>query len=456
VKGCKEKNNIPKEKAEKIFDLLEKFAGYGFNKSHSAAYGIITYQTAYLKANYTVEYMAAALSNELNDKDKATEYINNCRELDIEVLPPDVNESEQLFTVVDEHQIRFGLAAIKNVGTTAVESILTERKRGGPYKNIFDFCKRVDQRVVNKRVLESLVKCGAFDFTKMTRRHNFELIDRALGTGASYQSDRAKGQGGLFSEDGGADQGDGDVGAPVPEWHQNELLAFEKELLGFYVSGHPLTHYAHTLKLFELKTTTHLNELEDGADTRLGGIITSFQKKLSKKDNRPWAILEVEDLDGSVEVLVYSDTYEKAQACLGPEKAVLLCGRVDKREDKPKIVASDVYPLAEAAQRFTKGIHLHIPNNRLNTDHLEEIRTLLQKAPGDVPVLFCMEQPSGEVIYMRASDEFRVKPDDHLLHELRHVVGEHSVFLKVSVPVVARNGRNGKNGFYAKKANGNS
>ncbi len=446
VKGCHDRNKIPKEKAEKIFDLLEKFAGYGFNKSHSAAYGIITYQTAYLKANYTVEFMAAALSNELNDKDKATSYINNCREMDIEVLPPSVNESEQLFTVVDDHQIRFGLAAIKNVGTGAVDAIITERKKSGPFKNIFDFCVRLDSRLVNKRVLESLVKSGAFDFTKLTRRHNFELIDRALGMGASLQSDRAKGQVSLFAEDSPERQAEAESGPPVTEWHQNELLAFEKELLGFYVSGHPLSHYAPTLKLFELKTTTHLGELEDSADTRLGGIITSFQKKLSKKDNRPWAILEVEDLDGAVEVLVYSDAFEKSQACIGPEKAILVCGRVDKRDDKPKLIATDVYPLENASERFTKSLHLHIPNTRFGVEHLEQIRELLQRHPGPVPVLLCMDQASGEVVYMNTAQEFHVTPDDKLIHELRHVVGEHSVFAKIVVPTSSRNNRNGKNG----------
>ncbi|MBI4027816.1 MAG: DNA polymerase III subunit alpha [Verrucomicrobia bacterium] len=446
VKGCREKNHISKEKAEKIFDLLEKFAGYGFNKSHSAAYGIITYQTAFLKANYTVEYMAAALSNELTDKDKATEYINNCREMDIEVLPPDVNESEQLFTVMSDQQIRFGLAAIKNVGTVAVDAIIAERKKGGTFKNIFDFCSRLDSRTINKRVLESLVKSGAFDFTGLPRRQNFEWMDGALSAGASLQSDRARGQASLFNEDSSSQAPAAASGPPVAEWHQNELLAFEKELLGFYVSGHPLSHYAATLKLFELKSTTHLDELEHGAETRLGGIITSIQKKIGKKDNRPWAALDVEDLDGAVEVLVFADTYEKTQACLGLEKAVLICGRVDKRDEKPKITASDIWPLDEAAQRFTRAIHLHIPNNRFGVEHLEQVRDLLRLYPGPLPVLLCMEQASGEVVFVNTSPEFHVRPDERLVHELRHIIGEHAVFLKVNVPVTTRSAWGGGNG----------
>ncbi len=434
VKGCKEKNNIPREKAEKIFDLLEKFAGYGFNKSHSAAYGMITYQTAYLKANYTVEYMAAALSNELDNKDKATDYINNCRQMGIEILPPNINESDRLFTVVDDHQIRFGLAAIKNVGISAVETIIAEREKKGAFKSIFDFCSRLDSRLVNKRVLESLVKSGAFDFTKLTRCHNFELIDRALNLGAVFQSDRARGQTSLFSEEISSSHVENKVGPPLAEWHQNELLAFEKELLGFYVSGHPLSQYVSTLKLFDLMPTAHLNELADLAEARLGGIITSFQKKLSKKDNRPWAILEVEDLEGSTEVLVYADTYERSQKYLGPEKAVLVCGRVEKRDDKPRMIAAEVYPLDEAIQRFAKTIHLHIPNNRFGVEHLEQIRDLLRRYPGHLPVLLCLEQASGEVVYLKTSEEFRVQPDEHLIRELRHLVGEHTIFLKVALP----------------------
>ncbi len=444
VKGAREKNSIPKEKAEKIFDLLEKFAGYGFNKSHSAAYGIITYQTAFLKANYTVEYMAAALSNELNDKDKATDYINNCRELDIEVLPPSINESDQLFTVVNAKQIRFGLAAIKNVGTSAVDSIILERNKNGHYKSIFDFCSRLDGRMVNKRVLESLVKSGAFDFTGLSRRQNFEAIDRAISIGSSLQNDRARGQAGLFGEETDTGQTGQDDPA-IPEWHQNELLSYEKELLGFYVSGHPLTQHAPLLKLFELKSATHLKELHDGDETRLGGIITSFQKKLSKKDNRPWAILEVEDLDGSVETLVYSDAFEKSKNHIGAERAVLICGRVDLREDTPKLIASEVFPLEEAYRRFTKAVHLHIPNNRFGVEHLEQVRDILQRHPGHLPLLFCMEQSNGEVVYMSTGAEFHVMPNETLVHELRHVMGERSVFVKVA-PIVPRNGKNGKNG----------
>jgi DNA polymerase III subunit alpha len=460
VKGCHATNKIPKDKAEKIFDLLEKFAGYGFNKSHSAAYGIVTYQTAYLKANYPVEYMAAALSNELNDKDKATEYINASRAMDIEVLPPNVNESGSLFTVVDEHQIRFGLAAIKNVGTGAVDAITTEREENGPFKDIFDFTTRLDSRVVNKRVLESLVKSGAFDFTKLTRRHQFESIDRAISLGSTIQSDRQRGQTSLFSDETSEQQAKSDIGEALPEWHQNEVLAYEKELLGFYVSGHPLTEYAPILKTLDLKPSTHLGTLEDGADARLGGIITGFQKKLSKKDNRPWAILTVEDLDGDAEVLVYSDAFEKAQALLGPEKAVIVCGRVDKREEKAKIIASTIYSLEGAERRFARSIHLHLPVNRIGEEHLLQVSELLQKHPGELPVLLCMEQASGEVVYVNTGPDFHVNPEPGLLHDLRHAIGEHAVFLKCAIPQPVPNGKrkwnngNGNGGSNGFKGNG--
>jgi DNA polymerase-3 subunit alpha len=447
VEGCLKHNKIPRAQAERIFDMLEKFAGYGFNKSHSAAYGIVTYQTAFLKANYTVEFMAAALSNELNDRDKAREYINNCGEMDIEVLPPDINESGKLFTVMSDTQIRFGLAAVKNVGEGAVEAILAERKRNGLYRDMADFCARVDNRQVNKRVLESLVKCGAFDFTKTPRRRLFETMDSYLSRGAAMQSDRARGQGALFADE---THSSPTVAAPggstVDEWHQSQLLAFEKELLGFYVSGHPLSHHAPMLNLFEIKSTAHLNELEDRAETRLGGVIIAMDKKISKKDQRPWAILEVEDLDGSVEVMVYSDAYEKARACLVPEKAVLIQGRVQRQEEEsPRIVATEIFPLDDAPRRLGQAVHIHIPNTRFEEEHLEQLRDLLQGQPGPVPVCICIEQATGETVFLRTGHEFCINPAHDLLQRIRHLVGEQSVSIKIA-PIKTDNGyRNGNN-----------
>jgi len=448
VKGCHKKNKIPKERAERIFDLLEKFAGYGFNKSHSAAYGLITYQTAYLKANYTVEFMAAVLSNELNDRDKAKIDINNCVEMGIQVLPPDVNESEALFTVLNDQQIRFGLAAVKNVGQAAVEAVLAERTQGGPFKDLFDFCARVESRLANKRVLESLIKCGAFDFTKLSRKQQFELLDQALSLGTSLQLDRARGQRGLFEDEtpSSSHRETNTINGLVAEWRQNELLAFEKELLGFYVSGHPLTHYAPTLQLFELKSTSHLGELRDASETRLGGIITLFDRKLSKRDNRPWAVLEVEDLDGSVEVLVYADTYEKTHAFLGPEKAILLQGRLDRQDDKTRLIASDIMPLDDAPRRLTQAVHLLIPNTRFEVEHLEQLRDLLRSNSGLLPVFIGIEQAGGEVVYIRAGDEFNVNPGEDFLHRLRHMVGERAVSLKIAPLRSSSKIRNGKGG----------
>ncbi|MDD2709993.1 MAG: DNA polymerase III subunit alpha [Verrucomicrobiae bacterium] len=436
VEGCHKTNKIPASQAQKIFDLLEKFAGYGFNKSHSAAYGFITYQTAYLKANYTVEYMAAALSNELNDRDKAREYIAECHNLGIEVLPPDVNESGALFTVVGDKQIRFGLAAVKNVGEAAVEAVLAERKKNGQFKTLFDFCERVEGRHCNKRILESLIKSGAFDFSRQPRKLLFESLEGALSRGASLQIDRARGQGALFAMEEPAVEAKevkAESGAAAAnEWHQNELLAFEKELLGFYVSGHPLSHYAPTLSLFELKPTTQLREVEDRTDVRLGGIISVLEKKFSKKDNRPWVVMEVEDLEGTMEVLVYPEAYERAKACLEAERAVLVQGRVEKDEENIKVVASEVFPLEEAARRLGQVVYIHLPNTRFEAEHLEQLRDLLLTRPGLMPVYLCIEQADGEQVCIRTAPEFGINPTDSLLQKIGHLVGEKSVVLKVA------------------------
>jgi DNA polymerase-3 subunit alpha len=454
VEGCAKKHRMKRDVAEGIFNLLEKFAGYGFNKSHSAAYAILCYQTAWLKANYPVEFMAAALSNELADKDKANTYIANCREMGIEVLPPDVNESAPLFSVVSDREIRFGLAAVKNVGEVAVEKIIAERAAKGPFKGIFDFCRRLDSRLVNKRVLESLVKCGAFDFTKLSRRHNFGLIDRALALGASLQRDRAAGQGGLFGDemDGGGAGGD-DVGAPVEEWHQGELLRFEKELLGFYVSGHPLSRHAEVLKLMDLTPLSQLASAEDRSEVKVGGIIGAFEKRVSKQSGKPWATVVVEDLEGSAEVSVYSEALERCGRWLAAEKAVLVLLRVDKREDQPRYVVSDLFPLEEAVRRYAKALVLQAPANEAGLKELDRAREVLGRHAGHTPVYVRLDRGAGEEVYVQAGAELGVAVSVELLHELRRELGDRSAHVRFALPEptrpqrrFARGGNGGGNG----------
>ncbi|MFZ4694496.1 MAG: DNA polymerase III subunit alpha [Verrucomicrobiia bacterium] len=445
VEGCSKKHKMKQDQADRIFDLLEKFAGYGFNKSHSAAYAILCYQTAWLKANHTVEFMAAALSNELGDKDKANTYIANCREMGIEVLPPDVNESAPLFSVVSDKEIRFGLTAVKNVGEGAVEQIIAERKKSGPFKGIFDFCRRLDPRLVNKRVLESLVKCGAFDFAKLSRKHNFALIDRALSLGASIQRDREAGQGGLFGDDPGGAAGGDEVGAPVPEWHQNELLRFEKELLGFYVSGHPLSRHAEVLKLMELVPLSQLGAMEDRSEVRVGGIISSFEKKVSKQSGKPWAAVVLEDLEGTAEISIYSEALERVGRHLVTEKAVLVLLRLDKRDEQPRYIVSDIFPLEDAVRRFARGLHIHAPANDTGLRELERAKEVLVKHRGETPVYVRLDRGEEGEVYVQAGGEMSVAVSVELLHELCRELGDRTAHVRFALPEPTRPPR--RNGF---------
>src|SRR5271169_3447618 len=337
VKGCAVTNKIPAAKANQIFDLLEKFAGYGFNKSHAAAYAIVAYQTAYLKANYPVEFFCAMMTNDMAATEKLTEYIAEAREFEIEVLGPDVNESGVFFAPAREGKaIRFGLAAIKGVGEAAVEAILKARDAHGKFKTLSELCERVDGRSLTRKTLEALIKTGACDTFGQTRATLFAQIERTLARAASILSDKQKGQSSLF--------GALEEKAPpmpesisnLPEWPQHELLAHEKELLGFYVTGHPLTPFVPILEKYALANTAKLAELPNRSLTRIGGMIAAVTHGFSKKSGKPYSMVTLEDLEGSVQLLVMND-YDKFRPLLEANKAILVIGEVSTGEDKRKI-----------------------------------------------------------------------------------------------------------------------
>jgi DNA polymerase-3 subunit alpha len=436
VKGCAEKHKIPRAKAERIFDTLAKFAGYGFNKSHSAAYAVVAYQTAYLKANYPVEFMAALLSNELANTDKIQLFINECRHMQIEVLAPDINESGVRFTV-DKGRIRFGLAAIKNVGEIAVQNIIAVRQATGKFKSFADFCDRIDTRVVNRKVIECLVKCGAFDSLDPARAKVFAEVDYQLNRAASAQRDRERGQAALFDV-APVKQRTGKL--PEVEWSQSEMLAFEKELLGFYVTGHPLTQYAELLRRYELASTAQLAQLQDGQMTRIGGIVSKLQPKTTKQ-GKPMAILTLEDLDGAVEVLVFPEAYAKSAMYLKADAAIFVCGTANLREDKPKIYADRIIPLAEVPKNFTKAMHIRLSAATASEDVLNRVHDVLRAHKGSVPVMFCFIYPDGKLVFMETHDHFSVAPIEALVQELESILGEETVWLKVDTEkMTAKNG----------------
>ncbi|MDR3456730.1 MAG: DNA polymerase III subunit alpha [Verrucomicrobiae bacterium] len=440
VKGCHEKNNIPKTKANQIFDLLEKFAGYGFNKSHAAAYAIVAYQTAYLKANYPVEFYCAMMTNDMANTEKLSEYIAEAREVGIEVLGPDVNESSVHFAPAQNGKaIRFGMVAIKGVGEGAVEAILKARAEHGNFKTLAELCERVDGRAVGRKTLEALIKTGACDTFKQTRATLTAQIERTLARAASILSDKQKGQSSLF----GALE---EKAPPMPEaisnleeWPQHELLAHEKELLGFYVTGHPLTPLAPLLQRFSLANTSQLAALPNRSQTRIGGMISAVSHGVSKKSGKPYSMVTLEDLDGSVQLLVMND-YDKFRPLLEPNKALLVIGEISTGEDKPKIFPQDIMPLEDAPKKYTRQVHLRLPMAQMQPDDLTKVAELVAAHPGKCPLFFCFMRPEGGSIFVQAHERFSVTPSVELEHAANREFGDKTFYAVVdrTLPEKAR------------------
>jgi DNA polymerase-3 subunit alpha len=420
IAGCAATNNIGEKKANAIFDLLEKFAGYGFNKSHSAAYGLISYQTAYLKANYPVEFMSGLLSNEVNNTDKISVFVGECKRMGITILPPDVNRSALKFIPENETSIRYGLAAIKNVGESAMEAAIRERENGGDFTSLEDFCRRLDSRIANRKMLESLVKCGAFDFIARDRAELFACIEESLAGASASHRDRASGQVSLFD----------DIPAPLSKatsravipWSKHETLAAEKELLGFYVTGHPLDAYASVIAEGRYQPIVSLGELEDRSSFRIAGALTQIDKKFTKRDAKPFAVVWVEDLTGILEIVVWNDVYVKVSDSLVPGKVIAVQGALDKRDEAVRATAQKVKvltPGAPASAAPTNGspVVLHFPQSTTPAE-LQSVRQILAMSPGATCVQLLFERANGEVLRVDAGTDLRVQPSPQLKQRL--------------------------------------
>ena len=439
VEGCKKVNNIPADQANEIFDLLEKFAGYGFNKSHAAAYAIVAYQTAYLKANYPVEFFCAMMTNDMADTGKLSEYIAEARTMGIEVLGPDVNESDVHFAPAREGKaIRFGLAAIKGVGEIAVSNLLKARDEGGRFTSLGEMCERVDGRTVNRKILEALIKTGGCDGFNQTRATMFAQIDRTLARAASVISDRQRGQSSLF----GALE---EKTRPMPEnitnleeWPQHELLGHEKELLGFYVTGHPLTPLTPILEKYALTTTSKLAGLANRTLTRIGGMIAGVQSGFSKKSGKPYAMVTLEDLEGSVQILVMNENYDKFRPLLEMNKAIMLVGEVNTGEDRPKIFPVEIMPLEDAPKKYTKQVLLKLQSAHLQPKDVDDAFAMVTAQPGRCPLFLCFRQPAGETVIVEAHERYFVAPSQKLQHDIDHRFGEGSYFAKVDTSLPER------------------
>jgi DNA polymerase-3 subunit alpha len=483
LKGCAGRG-VAEKKARRIWDAMEQFAGYGFNKSHSAAYAWLAYQTAYLKANYPAYFVAALLTSERANTDKMVQYIGECRDMGIRVLPPDVNQSGMFFSVVPpdpretrvelneepvdglprglpeggpaekggaeqggpateqlpsrrdstggaREDLRFGLAAIKNVGEGAVEAVLAARQEGGPFASMFDLCDRVDLRAVNRRVVESFVKSGSFDSTDPRRSALFGAIERAIEAGQKRQRDRDAGQSSLFGMLGGGGE---KQAAPerirdAPPWSEAERLLFEKESLGFFISGHPLERFREEIAQWASATTGTLARTQVGSEATVGGIVTALRLIKTKKGDR-MASFFLEDLEGSVETLVFPEAYKKAAGRLADDQVVLVKGRAEVLDDgRAKLLASEVLPLEQAKLAEARYVTIRMSVATWDREKGERLRDILAAHRGDCPVTLEMVRPGSWEAALVPSAYYRVRPDSELRERVEALLGPGSLVL---------------------------
>jgi len=425
------KRKIDKDTADKIFNLIEYFAGYGFNKSHSTAYAMISYRTAYLKANYPVEFMTALLTSERDNTDKVALYINETIRMGLKVLPPDVNESFANFTVVEDG-IRFGLAAVKNVGQTAIDSIITSREKSGKFKSIYDFTQRVDLRLVNRRVIESLIKCGAFDSIGLHRSQATAILDRALEIAGGVQKDKMNGQFSFFDTFDMQEsfQKTFHEIPEIPEWPENQLLSYEKEMLGFYITKHPLARFERLLTSYSTSPVAGFGTLRDGEEIRIGGIISKAKITTTRRTGEKMAIVQLEDLSGTVETLVFPRVFQKYGNLVRVDSMVYITGKLSLREDEPKLISEEIIPLEDVKSKFTKAVVVRFTTTGLEKEQLANLKDILSRHRGKIPVFLCFQQSGGRRINISAGKGFLVKPDDLLLEEIENLCGSGCVRLK--------------------------
>ncbi|MBM3245038.1 MAG: DNA polymerase III subunit alpha, partial [Candidatus Omnitrophica bacterium] len=420
---------------EKTYDLeienIHNFIANGFivHNSHSAAYALISYRTAYLKANYPVEFMTALLTSERDNTDKIVEYVAEANRMGIEILPPDINESQALFKVVDNKTIRYGLLAVKNVGSGAIESVLAERKND-KFTSLENLCSKIDLRLVNKKVLESLIKCGALDSFKMPRAQMVASLEKMLEHSSRTQKERSTGQLSFF--DSGMPQNafrDTKIDLPqVKEWPEPQILAFEKDMLGFYVSGHPLARYAGQLKRFTSTSTANLNMHKDEEEIKLVGLIAKIKQTLTRAKQEKMAILKLEDLQGIVEALVFPKTYQKISRYILPSTVVMIRGILNLKEDTPKIIVNDMVPM-DAVYKMISGININLTG--LQENLFISLKELLLAHSGQIPVYLHLDTPAKSKVQLVVGEGLFVNPSEKLIQDIIDLLGEDKLTLTV-------------------------
>ncbi|MFH1621576.1 MAG: DNA polymerase III subunit alpha [Candidatus Omnitrophota bacterium] len=429
VEGCS-KQGVGEKIASKVFDLVVYFSGYGFNRSHSTAYALISYRTAYLKANFPIEFMTALLTSEKENTDKVVEYVNEANKMNIKILPPNVNKSFAKFTVEDHNSIRFGLLAVKNVGRGAIDSIVDSREKQGEFKDFFEFCERLDLRLVNRKVMESLIKCGALDIFGLYRSQLMTMLDDCLSEASRINKERSKGQLSFFDSDINGEGQSFERKTPespkIKEWPEIQLLAFEKEILGFYVTGHPLARYSHLLSMFSSCSISHLKDRTDGEDISLVGLINKVKYTTTRAKNEKMAILKLEDLEDMVEVLVFPSSYRQGSSYIVANNVILLKGKLSLKEDQPKIIANTILPIEQAFSLVTT-INLNLSGLRENI--FETVKEKLSSHPGDIPVYLHFNTPQKKNVKILVGSQLFVSSNEMLIKELDDLLGEERLSL---------------------------
>ncbi len=450
-------NGIPRDVAQDLWNLIVAFAGYGFNKSHSTAYGLIAYETAYLKAHYPVEFMAALLSCEMESTERISEHIDDARRMGITVLPPDVNRSEVDFTICGE-QLVFGLGAIKGVGENVVRAIVEEREAAGRYRDIFSLTERVDPKVLTRSSLETLIRAGALDCLSGTRPQLMAVVERAVQASVSRQKDKARGQMNLFGDSEDPAENDEEVAVSalpdVPDWTPSVKLQYEKETLGFYLTSHPLTQHARRVERYASERNIDLAEMDDGSNVTLGGMISSIKIALSKKTSRNghnrYANFDLEDPSGIVRCIAWPEDYARYEELIAAENVVILAGRVDRRGREPNVIVNRILTLDQADREFTTQVAVKFESGIHTNGEMERVRALISRYPGSTDVVLIVdswaqsagrEQVAAEDSIPEADrlryvlttgNDSRVSVGPEFLQGLEEIVGEGNYALKAA------------------------
>ena len=432
IAGCVDKG-LTESQARQIFEFIERFAGYGFNKSHSTRYALIAYQTAYMKAHWPVEYMAALLTFEMDNTDKVVDYIAECAKMDIEVLAPDINESGVDFTPLYKGSggdkkgvIRFGLAAVKGVGEKAVEQIIAACEKVGRFQSLFHFCENVDLRAANKQVVEALIKAGAFDRLGGNRAQMIAGMEKAMQIGASLQADKQNGQMSFLGQAGDSDYSMDAEGLPnVPPWPEPQMLAYEKQVLGFYVTSNPLSHHAETINLYSTLDASQLADFTQDKQIIIGGIIAKIRYHLTRKGRNAgskMAVFTLEDLQGSVEVVMFPDVLNRFTNLLVKDTIVFVRGKLDYRRGKPNIIAVELIALDDVREKLAAKVRIRLNAEDVTKEKVAEIKSICRHHRGQSPVYVAINTDKGKV-YTTADRELSVNPDLDFCRKMRHLVG---------------------------------